>query len=308
MRSLAVFLSFSICATSATAQQDATGKYSQPAQHPNTPNQASQAPASSAQSASVQNQTVSAAPTGFVLLDGTPVKLRINRTVSSADAHVGDTVDFEVLEEVPVSGTVVVPKGGTAFATVTEAQAKRRMARGGKLDINIDYVRLVDEEKAALRAVKEVQGGGHTGAMTGAIVATSLVFFPAAPFFLFMHGKDITIPKGTEITAYVNGDMKLDLVKFQPPAPRQTDLSAGNHDQMVNSSSAKLQIDSNPPAADIEVDGSFVGNTPSDVQVSEGEHTVTVKKSGFKNWERKLKSSAGSSVHISAELEKADNP
>jgi len=42
--------------------------------------------------------------------------------------------------------------------------------------------------------------------------------------------------------------------------------------------------------------------------VSEGDHTVVVKKSGFKNWERKLKSSAGSSVHISAELEKADNP
>lgn len=135
---------------------------------------------------------------GFALEDGTPVKLRINRTVSSADAHVGDTVDFEVLEDVLVNNVLVVPKGGLASATVTEAQAKRRMARGGKLDINIDYVRLVDDEKAALRAVKEVKGGGHTGAMTGGIVATSLVFFPAAPFFLFMHGKDITIPKGTE--------------------------------------------------------------------------------------------------------------
>ena len=76
----------------------------------------------------------------------------------------------------------------------------------------------------------------------------------------------------------------------------------------ATSSTAKLQIDSTPPGADIEVDGSFVGNTPSDVQVAEGDHTVVVKKSGFKNWERKLKSSAGSSVHISAELEKADNP
>src|SRR5579864_7986382 len=130
----------------------------------------------------------------------------INRTVSSSDAHTGDTVDFEVLEDVSVNGTLVIAKSGLAYATVTEAQAKRRMARGGKLDINIDYVRLIDDEKAALRAVSEVKGGGHTGAMTGGIVATSLVFFPAAPFFLFMHGKDITIPKGTEITAYVNGD------------------------------------------------------------------------------------------------------
>lgn len=73
-------------------------------------------------------------------------------------------------------------------------------------------------------------------------------------------------------------------------------------------STAKLQIDSTPPGADIEVDGSFVGNTPSEVQVSEGDHTVAVKKSGYKSWERKLKANAGSSVHLGAELEKADNP
>ena len=202
-----------------------------------------------------------------------------------------------------MNGTLVISKGGLAYATVTEAQAKRRMGRAGKLDINIDYVKLVTGEKAALRAIKEVQGGSHTVGMTAGIVATSLVFFPAAAFFLFMHGKDISIPKGTEITAYVNGDLKLDMAKFQPAttAPDQS-LSANNH------ISAKLQIDSTPPGADIEVDGSFVGNTPSDVQVTEGDHTVVVKKSGFKNWERKLKSSAGSSVHISAELEKVDNP
>jgi hypothetical protein len=74
------------------------------------------------------------------------------------------------------------------------------------------------------------------------------------------------------------------------------------------SSTAKLQIESIPPNADIEIDGNFVGNTPSDVQVVEGDHTLFVKKSGFKNWERKLKSSAGSNVHVNAELEKVDNP
>ena len=50
-------------------------------------------------------------------------------------------MDFEVLEDVLVNDVIVIPKGGLAFATVTEAEAKRRMARGGKLDINIDYVR-----------------------------------------------------------------------------------------------------------------------------------------------------------------------
>ena len=210
-------------------------------------------------------------------------------------------MDFETLDDITVNGTLVIPKGGLAFATVTEAQTKRRMARGGKLDINIDYVKLVSGDKAALRAVKDLKGGGHTGAMVGGMVATSIVFFPAAPFFLFMHGKDISIPKGTEITAYVNGDVKLDLAKFQPAAPTQIAMA----NSATGSAPAKLQLESDPAGADIEVDGSFVGNTPSDVQVTEGDHTVSVKKTGFKDWERKLKVSSGSSVHLNAELEKA---
>ncbi len=259
-------------------------------------------PAAAAQAAQDSSSTNYTSAKGFVLEDGTPVKIRINRTISSGDAHVGDTVDFEVLQDVSVNGTLVVPKGGLAFATVTEAQAKRRMARGGKLDINIDYVKLVSSEKAALRAVKDLKGGGHTGAMVGGMVATSLVFFPAAPFFLFMHGRDITIPKGTEVTAYVNGDMKLDIAKFQPGSTGQQSAAVGS--VAANSASAKIQLESDPSGADIELDGSFVGNTPSDVQVSEGDHTVTVKKAGFKEWDRKMKVSAGSSVHLKAELEK----
>lgn len=168
-----------------------------------------------------KRETAAASPaapissSGQVLIqDATPVRLRLNRTLSSADAKVGDSVDFEVLDELSVNGALVIARGATAVATVTEAQAKRRMARGGKLNVNIDYVRLTSGDKAALRAVKETKGGGHTGAMTGAMVATGIVFFPAAPLFLFMHGKDTVIPKGTEITAYINGDIKLERDKF----------------------------------------------------------------------------------------------
>jgi hypothetical protein len=69
----------------------------------------------------------------------------------------------------------MIARGGTAIGTITEAEQKKRMARGGKLGLNIDYVRLVNGEKVALRAVKAGKGGGHTGAMTGAMVATAVV-------------------------------------------------------------------------------------------------------------------------------------
>src|SRR5258708_5560189 len=80
------------------------------------------------------SQTPTISPTlltsvsGLVLQDGTPVRLRTNRTSSSADARTGDRLDFEVLEDVRVNGVIVIAKGGTAIGTVTAAEAKRRMA------------------------------------------------------------------------------------------------------------------------------------------------------------------------------------
>src|SRR6202451_1876878 len=134
--------------------------------------------------ATAPDQTPVAACKQPCLEDGTPIKLRIAQTVSSADAHVNDRVEFEVLEEIRISGVLIIPKGGIALGTVTEAQPKRRMARGGKLEIVMDSLRLEDGEKAALRATKGGNGGGHTGAMTAGIVATALVCLVCAPLFL----------------------------------------------------------------------------------------------------------------------------
>ena len=153
-------------------------------------------------------------PIEFGLAEDTPVRIRLARTMSSKDARVDDKVDFEVLEDIKVGKVIVIERGATAIATVTEAHPKRRLGRAGKLNMNIDYVRLVSGEKVPLRAVKGGSGGNHVAAMTGATVATSIVFFPAAPLFLFMHGKNITIPKGTEVTAYVAADTPLDATKF----------------------------------------------------------------------------------------------
>lgn len=68
-------------------------------------------------------------------------------------------------------------------------------------------------------------------------------------------------------------------------------------------SAPKVNVASMPDGADIEIDGSFVGNTPSLVELAPGEHVVIVKKSGYKPWERKLKVSGGE-IKLTAELEK----
>lgn len=238
----------------------------------------------------------------FGLQDGTPVKLRTTRTLSSKDSKTGDTVDFEVLEDVKAGDIVIIPRGGVALGTVTRAKPKGRMGKGGKLDITIDSVRLVSGEKVALRAVKETKGGSSTGMMTGAMVATGILFFPAAPFFLFMKGKDITIPKGTEIAAYVNGDAALDRSKF---IAAQTDSNAlMTSAEATAAQASQASVKSDPDGAEIWVDGSFVGSTPSTLPLKPGDHAISLKKTGYLAWERTITMNAGGNITINAELEK----
>jgi hypothetical protein len=146
----------------------------------------------------------------FGLEDGTPVPLKLARDLSSAKESTGNRVDFEVAEDVKVNGLVVIPKGEMAWGTIVDAKPKRRLGRAGKLDVRIDEVRLADGERVPLRASQESKGKGRSGVMTGAIITSGVLFFPVAPLFLFMHGKDVIIAKGAAVTAYIDQNIALD--------------------------------------------------------------------------------------------------
>jgi hypothetical protein len=120
------------------------------------------------------------------------------------------------------------------------------------------------------------------------------LFWPAAPFFLFMHGKDITIPKGAEVPTFINGNFRLESASF-----RQS-VSASSQ-PLQGSSPAIVAITSTPAGAEISVDQNFVGNTPSSTNVAAGKHLISVKRPGFKDWEREIVVSGGN-VNLSAEL------
>lgn len=69
----------------------------------------------------------------------------------------------------------------------------------------------------------------------------------------------------------------------------------------VTTASALLDISSTPAGADIEVDGKFVGSTPSSVSLAPGDHDIVVKKAGFSAWQKKISVSSGH-INLAAEL------
>jgi hypothetical protein len=64
---------------------------------------------------------------------------------------------------------------------------------------------------------------------------------------------------------------------------------------------ARLAVSSTPIGADIELDGVFVGSTPSTLGVASGKHTIRITKAGYVSWERKIEISSGS-VSVAATL------
>jgi hypothetical protein len=58
-------------------------------------------------------------------------------------------------------------------------------------------------------------------------------------------------------------------------------------------------------AAEIYVDGKFVGNPPVILDLPDGPHTFEVKSPGFTTWERKLEVLKNSAVTLTATLDKA---
>ncbi|PSH04319.1 MAG: hypothetical protein CXZ00_08165 [Acidobacteria bacterium] len=70
----------------------------------------------------------------------------------------------------------------------------------------------------------------------------------------------------------------------------------------TNTVFAETSIASTPSGAEIEIDGSFVGNTPSSMELTAGNHVIRIAKKGFLPYEKKLRVSSGK-INLSAELE-----
>jgi hypothetical protein len=151
-------------------------------------------------------QEVQENPTGLVIPDGTPVKLQMVRTISSARAQKDDRLDFVVVKDVTVGGFTIIQAGTLASGSVVGVKGKRLLGIGGNVVIRLDSVELITGDEVALRARKEIKGNSHSKFMVVEMIAMGLLYLPAAPAFLLSRGRDSTVLKGTEVTAYINGD------------------------------------------------------------------------------------------------------
>ena len=141
----------------------------------------------------------------IILPRQTPVHLKLSRTLSSATAHVGEEVTFEVAQDVIVGGVTVIAKGAPGVGAVTEAEPKKRMGKAGKLNVGVTSVVLANNEKITLRSFGAQQSVDEKSGMTVPL----------------LRGKEVTLSKDTEIIAYVDDDVHLKVSSFAAAQQQQ---------------------------------------------------------------------------------------
>jgi len=134
------------------------------------------------------------------------------------------------------------------------------MGRAGKLDFSIDRVRALDGEWIPLRYTVNKKSGGSHAVSTGVLTAgAAILFWPAAPAFLLIKGKDVTLNKGMVFDTFTDQDHALASLPALSNGPNGMRTAAGLPSSAQPSASVTINSDAN--GADIEVDGAIVGNT-----------------------------------------------
>ena len=163
-------------------------------------------------SAAAKNRTSDAAPvevatvpTSVTMPDGTPLEVEATYTVSSAEVEEGSAVSFTVVHPVVINGATVIARGARATARVTKAKKGGSWGRAGTLAWMMQDVIAVDGSKVPLEFSKSTRGDSKGGTVATGIIVTGVLFWPAAPFWVFKKGKDAKVPAGRRFDVTVHG-------------------------------------------------------------------------------------------------------
>jgi len=94
--------------------------------------------------------------------------------------------------------------------------------------------------------------------------------------------------------------------EFAPMIVRQPTAQGASRADAAEShaDAAMVAVSSNPENADVLVDNTFVGNTPSTIRLQPGQHTIRVSLSGFREWSKDVSVFSGSDLKLVALLQK----
>jgi hypothetical protein len=141
----------------------------------------------------------------LVIPAGTKIPLHLTQTISSHDAHTGQTFTFYVDQDVVVNGTVVIPQCSAGTGTVTLAGRHGINGHEGNLRLRFDQVMAADGSAINLTTDEQAFNGKNRKALS---------FFTTR----WINGDDVDVKPDKDLTAIVAKDATLGTSRIPVPA------------------------------------------------------------------------------------------
>lgn len=157
-----------------------------------------------------------------VLPANTVFKISLNEDVSSKTNLEGDVVHFTVQEDVKEGDVLVLPRGAQGSGVITKVSRPKMFGRSGELEISFNQVFSIDDEEIpTVLGPESKEKLKMEAAAVGASAVGALALGPIGLVGgLFVKGKDVNMPAGTELYIQTQADVNTRGMQQAPGAPK----------------------------------------------------------------------------------------
>lgn len=145
------------------------------------------------------------------LVKDTLIKIKTVTPLDSKKNKTGDVMEFEVAEDVYAAGMLIIAKGAVGRGKLAKVDQAQNFGRDAKMEVSFETVEALDMTPVSTilgeKAKKETES---TALAAGAGMAGMILLGPIGVVgAAFVHGKNITIPAGTQLYIQTQNDVEL---------------------------------------------------------------------------------------------------
>ena len=161
-----------------------------------------------------------------------------------------------------------------------------------KGNVSVQFISTSSTKVVWAYSVNKQKGGSKNSQSMAEAVAKHLKEFVESN-----SGKEI-LTTGASETATVQ------TAQAEPPPAADNSQAEPRVESEPAMELVSIIVKSTPPGCDINVDGKWMGSTPSTIRLAPGDHDISIEKDEMRAWQRRMTVTSGGSSTIDATLEK----
>lgn len=140
----------------------------------------------------------------------TPITLKVENSISTKKAKVGDIVTLRVAYNVMSEGQVAIPAGSIAKAQISYLKKPKIFGKGGEIKMSVESIIMPNGNNIKISANEINDQGDSKAAVAWVCFGVSLIILWPLIFVPFLiKGKDAEINANTSVEAFTTSDFSL---------------------------------------------------------------------------------------------------